>query len=486
MPRTKLNKAVSQDLPRMKMSEAGYTGLRIDANRVTEDLKRELLWPNCIRVYKQMQYDPTIASALQLYDIMFAASVWKVKAPENATPEQKERTKFINQCMHDMKHSWRDFIQEAGSMVPYGFSVHEKVFRRRLKSSGSKYDDGLVGWSKLAPRGQDSISEWLWTDDGRDLAGLVQDVSLTQNYKRYRTIKEGTEIILPRKKFLLFRTGKKKDNPEGDSVLKGVYTPWKLRCAIEETEAIGIQRDLSGLPVVYIPPQYMASDASPEQKDIYEYYKKMVMNIQANQQAGIVMPMAYDPESKQPLFEFKLMGSEGRKNFDTASIIHRYDNKILTTLGADILIMGQSSTGSYNLATVKQSLINLQMEAKFQEIADVINNDLIPHTFELNGWQDTEYPEVYFDALGETDLEQLSKYLQRTASVGLIERDREILNKVRVAMGVQALDEDLPPQEELLTGNTSKASAAMDTPFEGGRRSQGDGNDNDFNNDNTA
>ena len=33
-----------------------------------------------------------------------------------------------------------------------GFAIHEKVFRRRLKANGSKFNDSLIGWRKLPVR----------------------------------------------------------------------------------------------------------------------------------------------------------------------------------------------------------------------------------------------------------------------------------------------------------------------------------------------
>jgi len=72
-----------------------------------------------------------------------------------------------------------------------------------------------------------------------------------------------------------------------------------------------------------------------------------------------------------------------------------------------------------------------------------------------------------FDNLEEADLETLSKYIQRAASVGMIEKDRAMLNMVRSAIGVDTYPDDEPPHEELLTGNTSKASQGMTTPGEG-------------------
>ena len=41
-----------------------------------------------------------------------------------------------------------------------------------------------------------------------------------------------------KEKFLLFRLGKKKDSPVGESPLRGCYYAWKYKAGVEEQEAI--------------------------------------------------------------------------------------------------------------------------------------------------------------------------------------------------------------------------------------------------------
>lgn len=480
---TQLTLKISDNPERFRLSEIGNIGLKTANGIVLEESRKALQFPESNRTYRMMGYDSTIAAALSLYQLMMARSAWRVKPPKGATEEQKERAKFIEQCMHDMDHSWMDFVQEAASMVQYGFSVHEKVYRKRERAKGSRYSDGLIGWKKLPIRSQDSITKFIFDEKAREILGVEQTLTNTSEPNQFS--RPNTQIIIPKSKILLFRTGKGRGNPYGTSSLKGVYQAWKYRCTIEEFEAIGVQRDLAGVPVMKIPPQYMAADATAEQKNILEYYKNMVRNLQQNQQAGLVLPQAYDPETKQPLFAFELLSQDGGKSYDTNKIIDRYDRKILTTLLSDILIMGQTSTGSYALGSIKSNLMSLAIEARLREIADVLNQDLIPQTFKLNGWTDEELPQIIFDPIEDDTLEDFSKFVQRTASTGMLTRDLDTVNRVRNMLGLEDLTEE-DDLEELLTDPTSKASKGMETPFEGTRTSEGEGNDNDGNNDNTG
>lgn len=97
------------------------------------------------------------------------------------------------------------------------------------------------------------------------------------------------------------------------------------------------------------------------------------------------------------------------------------------------------------VAGAKTSLSALMLEYRLREIQDVINNDLIPHTFAMNGWVDEEFPEIRYTEFDEVELEELSKFVQRIASQGLIVKDLETINIIRKAYGA----EPLPPDTDI-------------------------------------
>lgn len=232
---TELNK--SNDVPRFQMSEMGYNGLAISAGRINEEIKTELQFPNSIITYKQMSYDSMIASALSYYEHMMLKAKFSFLPHPLADETQKEYASFLQECIGDMEHSWQDFIQEVSSMNTYGFCVNEIVLRKRLYSKGSKYNDGNIGIKKLPIRSQDSISKWNYDKD-QELVSLEQTVSRLDSSGRMALTVSGEPITIPRNKFLLFRLGKKKDSPVGESPLRGCYYPWKFKTAVEELEAV--------------------------------------------------------------------------------------------------------------------------------------------------------------------------------------------------------------------------------------------------------
>lgn len=477
--------------PRIKLSEIGTTGLAISNDQIVEEIKRELRWPRSIQVYKTMSYDPLIYSALQLFEMLIGRVDWEVVAPEDATEEQKRKTEFIKQCMNDMDHTWRDFIKDVLSYITYGFSVHEKVYRRRTFAAGSKYNDNLIGWRKLAVRSQDTISGWNFSPDGRSLTGVEQDLSMvSSNYnndftERFRLENKDGVIHIPREKFMLFRYNGKRNNPEGSSPLKHVYLSWRYRTEIIDQEAIGISRDLKGLPHMRIPADYLSPNADKEKKAAADAFYNIGRNIHNNEQSCVVTPSDRD-EKGNLLFDFSLVSSQGSKNYETDAIIRRHSNEILQALFADILKLGNDSQGSYALADSKSGLVNMAVEARLKEIADVINHDLIPQTFRLNKWDDKEFPEIKFKHVEKVDEDLFSKFIQRTGSVQYLPRSKELINEILDKSGWNyRVPEDMSDEdfEMLFPANRSRAGDGMKTGTGDGTSTNPFGNgDNDTDN----
>lgn len=187
------------------------------------------------------------------------------------------------------------------------------------------------------------------------------------------------------------------------------------------------------------------------------------------------MPSETDPDSKQPLFKFELLKSQGSKAYDTSAIIARYDTQILISMFADLLQLGNNSMGSFALASSKSNLIAMAIEYRLKEIRDVLNFDLIPQTFRLNGWDDKDYPTFEFGDLDEVDIGEFASAIQRLSATNSIEKDRAFYNLTRTKVGLQAYPEDDPVHDEFLAAEaTSRSGDSFNTPsggLEGTRKS---------------
>ena len=445
---------------RMRLSEMGYSGMSIFSGITQDEMYRELTFPNSLKTYKKMSYHTSINSCLNLYDNLISKVTWRVVPPPNPTEKEKQDTEFINQCFQDMQTPLRRVVKDALSSNIYGFSVLEKVFYRRTTSNGSLYNDGKIGIKKIAHRNQESIKNFVFSEDGNDVIGVKQSLA-GANGNRYTQAK--TDVVIPRNKFILVTAGRNREDPYGVSPLRDAWLSYTYLVLTEEAEATGLQKDLAGTPLLRLPSQYLATDASPEQKALYEGFKNIVRNIQVNNQSGLILPSDQSQETKSYLFDFQLIPAQGNgRSFATDKIKQYFQNQIYTALGADVLLLGSSSSsgGSYALATVKNTLTGTVVESMLDNLVETFNRDLIRHLYELNGMDVTRTCRLDYENLHTPDLDNISRFLQRVGAVGLAPRTHDVVNYVLGTIGLDAIPDDAD-LTELLGESTTRAGDGM-------------------------
>jgi hypothetical protein len=287
-------------------------------------------------------------------------------------------------------------------MLIYGFSWHEIVLKRRTgenrdPSKRSQFDDGRIGWRKIPIRSQDSIQEWLWDEEG-GIQGCVQVAP-----PDYQTIE------LPIQRSLLFRTGLHKGNPEGRSILRNAFRPWVIKKSLEEVEAIGHSRDLAGLPVVYRTSECMKWD---------EEMKKILRNVQRDEQEGLLLPLVYDEEGNKAL-SFELLSAPGSRQLDIDKSIERYDRRIAMTVLGQFIMLGQKQVGSFALSSSQTSLFATALGAIAKSIAGVFNRHAIPRLLAINGMKVESLPKLVPGDIEDVDLKELGAFITAASGAGM-------------------------------------------------------------------
>jgi len=235
---------------------------------------------------------------------------------------------------------------------------------------------------------------------------------------------------IPIDKSLLFRTTTNRNNPEGYSLLRNAYRPWFYKRRIEEIEAIGIERDLAGLPMAYVPPEYMSNTATSSQKAVLEAITDIVQNVKRNEQEGIVFPAAYDEQGNR-IFDLTLLSASGGRQFDTGSVIQRYDQRIAMSLLSDFLLLGSDRVGSFALGTAKVDLWTLAVDSIAKSIAEVVNQHAIPRLLRLNSMRTDKLPYLTYGQVSSVELSEVGDYVSKLAQAGVLMPDRELEGYLR-------------------------------------------------------
>jgi len=417
------------------LNELGTTGLRRSGGFITEEFLNQLRGRRGLLVYREMaDNDPVIGSILYAIEKVVLRLDWRVD-PLEQTPEAEEVAKFIDECFEDMSDSFDQTLASILSMLVYGFSFHEIVYKVRGgdvedPQRKSKHTDGKIGWRKFPIRSQETLNNWMI-----DVEGGIQ------GFRQMDPTGGGFREI-PIDKGLLFRTTVNKNNPEGRSLLRNCFRPWYYKRRIEEIEAIGIERDLAGLPVAKVPPEYLSSGATAEQQSVLAEITKIVQNIKRNEQEGIIFPKMYD-ENNNEMFSLELLSSGGSRQFDTDKIIGRYDQRISMSVLSDFILLGHEQVGSFALGSQKMDLWTMSVEAIAKSIAEVFNQYAIPRLLKLNGMNTELCPYLTYGEVSSVDLQALGDYVQKLIGAGALTPD----DKLEAYLREQA---SLPPAENLV------------------------------------
>lgn len=382
-----------------------FGGYQLDEN------DRALQGARGIEVYREMgDTDATCGSVLYTIDKVARQVGWNVKRASDH-PRDRAAADFLSECMDDLDTTWVDFISEVLSMLQYGFSLHEIVYKRRGGDAPeaymrSRFSDGRVGWKGLPIRSQETINRWL-TDP---LGNIVQVEQMAPpDYQA---------TLIPMEKLLLFRTSTHKGSPLGKSIFRIAHRSFYLKRAIENIEGVGVERDLAGLPVALVPPEVLAQRTQGDQA-MFNAMKNIITNIRRDEQEGVIFPMQYD-EAGRPLYELKLLTSGGTRNFDTDRIISRYDSRIAMCALADFLLLGQSASaqGSFAMHSDKTKLFAASISAFLDIIAETLNRFAVQRLFALNSFAVDELPRLEHDSVEHPDLGQVGAFIQQIAGAG--------------------------------------------------------------------
>lgn len=463
-------------IPRISLQEQGFVGLRTSNGQVFPESQSAFNYPNFIRTVNEIRHNPTVGSAMNVYRMFISRVNWDVEPHKDADEIDKQRAALIRTMMDDMDgQSWSNFIEDAIPYLEYGFGIHEKVLRRRLRRNGSIYNDGLVGIRRLAPRNQDTVEKWDFSEDGADLVGIQQNISNIENSYRFINRKNENGLVpLSREKFLLFTASGNRGNPQGNSIYKAIYLAYKMLTLLQENELVGVAKDMQGLLKIEIHPKYLDPNGSPEDKATAASFQGLIDAYNNGTQRGLLVPQMFD-ENKSPFFKYDLMESKAGAKYDVEAIITRLQGDILSALNCDIVKLGSSGNGSFSLASAKTSVLALAIDYRLREMAGVLNTDLMKTLYEVNGWSCEKMAKFVYKDIEDIDMESLGKFIQQTFSVGAIEFDRPVANRVRGFFGVPLLPEDEPIDKDKLppnmTGKVTMAGEGMKTAGDGTKKS---------------
>lgn len=402
-----------------------------------------------IRRYREMATnDPICGAILSAMDLMIRSAPWRIEGGED------EKHKLLEYCLHNMQdQTFEMFLSDVLSFLPYGFSLFEIVAR-----PPSQHPLGWVTLKRLAPRAQWTIERFVQAPDGDILA--VEQMT------------PAGIVEIPYAKLLHFRTTSHQNDPTGMSVLRTAYTSWYYANRIKEIEAVAIERELNGIPLVRIPAEYLSPDANDAQKAFVAKISAIARDVKRNEMGYIIIPSdLYEDEqgrlSNMRLVEFELIASQGKRDIDTHQVIVRYQMDMARSALADFVLLGVNDRGSFALSKSKADLFLKALEGYVNAIAAVLNRSLVPKIMAWNGMTDGEMPRIVPGRVSPVDLDELGAYIQRIGAVGIDLADEGADHFLRQAAGLPERGEPKPGSVVTSDGKDSNIEELEEAAQEG-------------------
>ena len=392
--------------------ELGYSGANTRFGQIRADeFQNELKGKQGIRKYREMRDNDATIGAVMYATEQILRDVPRIVEPADKKNEKAvEMAKWLETVFDDMEHSLDDHISEALSSLTFGFAVFEPVYKIRGgpkfvdPKRKSKHSDGHYGIRKLASRAQWTIDSFKVDEKTGEILGVNQERSaLTSNF-------------IPKNKLVHYRTTTTNNDPSGRSILRNAFKSYVYLNTMQVTEGIAVERELNGIPIIRIPSDYLADDATEDQVAIRKMAERIGRDLKFNEQGSIVLPsdvwVVEDKATTHRLVDVELIASNGNRNIAIDPIIRRYQHDIARSVMAEFLMLGSSTTGSYALSKSKTDIFLRSVESYINTIYDVLNEQVVKPLWEINGFDVELMPTLKAGDVAPHDLDALGSYLR--------------------------------------------------------------------------
>lgn len=362
----------------------GVRGLRHAAGRIQEEWKNEFKsWSRAVKQYLEMRDDVVVGTLLDAIKLPLLGAPIFTEPAEAQTPGDQAAADWLFDTMNRMhKQSWRSYVSDCLDALDFGWALNEITLEKRA--------DGRMWIRNLDPRGQETLEEWIFDEEHSDEVIAFKQRDPNSNLT--------VEIPLNRCTHITFRG--RKGNPQGRSLLYWVHRPWRFAKDFENFEAIGVERDVGGMPVATLP----EGDISQSDKDDLE---EALAGMRRDENEYLMVP--HDTQIAP-------YGS-GNKIFDLNIIIERKKKEILMRMFAQFLMLGMQQVGTQALVQGSHDFFMLGLRSIQEQITEAWNNQLIPYLFSFNTFPGmTDYPQIVWKAPGKIDFAELINALNSAVS----------------------------------------------------------------------
>ena len=396
----------------------GVKGLKVLSGRVAEEWLTALrYWRNEAKIYTEMRDDAIVGTLLDAIKLPLQSAAFDVLPGGQGTPADQEAADWLKANLEGMqKQSWTSHVEDAMEALDFGFAVGEIVLDKR--------SDGRLWLKNIDPRGQETLDHWGFSPEDAVETFFQQDPDT------------GTIIELPLSKCVHVSYRGRKGSPQGKSLLRSLFRPWKFAKYLEDLEGIGIERDIGGMPIARL-----TKDANMSDDDIDDL-KLTMKALRKDEEMYLIEPEGVEIRAY----------SGGNKVYDVAAVIERKQKEILGRFFAQFLKLGMDKVGTQALVKGAQDFFYLDLISVQRYLLEAWNQQLVPYLFRFNQWAGlTAYPTITWEAPGKVDLMGIMDFINTAVGAKVwtpTDQDEDWLRSLADAPELPEEDRGMPRNPE--------------------------------------
>ena len=370
--------------------------------------RQDLSINNAFNTYREMKLDGVISGSVSFIKAVLSKGDVKIAYHAKSTEKEKKVIDALNTSLNNMEdYDKKRLISNWLQLLDYGCSLNELVYERK---------GGVFVFKTISPIHLTTVNKFEMQ------GGSLKRLKLEQAENDGLVVNVGKQPnTISGDKVLFFRLEPDADFPLGKSLFYGAYTAWKAKKIMQEYEAIGVAKNLSGVLDVKVPSEYINKYFSDPASDEAIYVANLLQqaeNLHAGKGSYILSSSDTSPNGIH-LFEVTTVGGNGgnAQNYNVGQAIARYNNEIQLSLQSTVLSMGVEGAGSLALSSDMVNLLTLFIENIQQTISHEFRK-AVKLAFKLNGIETDNIPTLEWEKVQPLSWDDFTKGWQRLLQAG--------------------------------------------------------------------
>ena len=370
--------------------------------------RQDLSINNAFNTYREMKLDGVVSGSVSFIKAVLSKGDVKIAYHAKSTEKEKKVIDALNTSLNNMEdYDKKRLISNWLQILDYGCSLNELVYERK---------GGVFVFKTISPIHLTTVNKFEMQ------GGSLKRLKLEQAENDGLVVNVGKQPnTISGDKVLFFRLEPDADFPLGKSLFYGAYTAWKAKKIMQEYEAIGVAKNLSGVLDVKVPSEYINKYFSDPASDEAIYVANLLQqaeNLHAGKGSYILSSSDTSPNGIH-LFEVTTVGGNGgnAQNYNVGQAIARYNNEIQLSLQSTVLSMGVEGAGSLALSSDMVNLLTLFIENIQQTISHEFRK-AVKLAFKLNGIETDNIPTLEWEKVQPLSWDDFTKGWQRLLQAG--------------------------------------------------------------------